>query len=166
MLETVVVIVLPALVVVAAVSDLLTMTIPNRLVLALVAAFAATAPFAGLGLQDLGLHLAAAAAVLAVGIALFIPGWIGGGDAKLAAALALWLGFAPLLEWLVLFALFGGALTLGVMIYRKYPLPAQFVRIGWLAKLHHPASGVPYGVAIAAGTLLLLPQTQWFALVG
>lgn len=165
MLETFVVVVLPALVVVAAVSDLLTMTIPNRLVLALVAAFAMAAPLAGLSLEQIGLHAAASATVLAIGLALFIPGWIGGGDAKLAAAVALWLGFEPLLSWFVLFALFGGALTVAVVYYRKAPLPTQLVRVGWLSKLHDPASGVPYGVALAAGTLLLLPDTSWFALI-
>lgn len=166
MLETFVVVILPALLVVAAVSDLLTMTIPNRLVLALVAAFAVAAPLAGLTLEQLGLHLAAGATVLAIGVALFVPGWIGGGDAKLAAAVALWLGFEPLLPWFVLFALFGGALTLGVLFYRKAPLPARLVGVDWLQKLHHPQSGVPYGVALAAGTLLLLPDTAWFALIG
>lgn len=163
MLETFVVVVLPALVVVAAVSDLMTMTIPNRLVLALTAAFALAAPLAGLGLHEIGMHLAAAALVLAIGMALFVPGWIGGGDAKLAAGLALWLGFEPLLDWFLLFALFGGALTMGVIYYRKSPLPPRLNAIDWLARLHEPKCGVPYGVALAAGTLILWPETAWFS---
>ncbi|MFD1331384.1 prepilin peptidase [Methylopila musalis] len=162
MLEVFVLAVLPALVAVAAVSDLLTMTIPNRLVLAVTAAFAVAAPVAGLSPAEIGLHLAAGALVLAIGMALFIPGWIGGGDAKLAGALALWLGFTPLLEWFVLFALFGGALTFAMLWYRGVPLPARLVGVDWLARLHRPTSGVPYGVALAAGTLLLLPGTDWF----
>ncbi len=166
MLEIFVVVVLPALVVVAAVSDLMTMTIPNALVLVVVAAFAAAAPLAGLGPAEIGAHLAAAALVLVVGLLLFIPGWIGGGDAKLAAALALWLGFDPLLTWFVLFALFGGALTLATLYYRSTPLPRRLTRVDWLARLHHPKSGVPYGVALAAGTLALWPETNWFAGLG
>jgi prepilin peptidase CpaA len=166
MLETFVVVIVPALVVVAGVGDLLTMTIPNRLILAIVAAFGVAAPLAGLGLADFGTHAAAAAVVLLIGFALFIPGWIGGGDAKLAAALALWLGFEPLLSWFVLFALFGGALTYGIIIYRKAALPAGFAGVDWLARLHHPRSGVPYGVALAAGALLLWPDTPWFARLG
>jgi prepilin peptidase CpaA len=163
MLEALVVIVLPALVLVAAASDLLTMTIPNRLVLAIAAVFLLAAPLAGLGLVQIGMHLLAGLLVLAIGIALFAPGWIGGGDAKLAAALALWLGFEPLLSWFVLFALFGGALTLGMLFYRRFPLPLQLHRVGFLSKLHDPKSGVPYGIALAAGTLFLWPSTEWFA---
>ncbi|MGA0533079.1 A24 family peptidase [Hansschlegelia sp. KR7-227] len=163
MLETLVVVVLPALVLVAAASDLLTMTIPNRLVLAIAAVFLLAAPLAGLGLSQIGMHLLAGLLVLAIGIALFAPGWIGGGDAKLAAALALWLGFEPLLSWFVLFALFGGALTLGMLFYRRFPLPLQLHRVDFLSKLHDPKTGVPYGIALAAGTLFLWPSTEWFA---
>jgi prepilin peptidase CpaA len=101
--------------------------------------------------------------VLAIGILLFAPGWIGGGDAKLAAALALWLGFDPLLAWFALFALFGGALTVAVVLYRGQLLPPRLLNVEWLARLHHPKSGVPYGVALSAGTLLLWPTTAWFA---
>ncbi|HEY0291350.1 MAG TPA: prepilin peptidase [Hansschlegelia sp.] len=163
MLETLVVVILPALVVVAAVSDLMTMTIPNRLVLALTIAFAAAAPAAGFGVEQVFWHLAAGGLVLAIGVLLFIPGWIGGGDAKLAAALALWLGTEPLLAWFALFALIGGALTLAIIYYRKAPLPLRFDRVGWAARLHDPRAGVPYGVALAAGTLLMWPDTNWFA---
>jgi len=166
MLEIFVVVVLPALIVVAAISDLLTMTIPNRLVLAVAAAFLVAAPLAGLGLAEIGLHLAAAALVLIIGFLLFAPGWIGGGDAKLAAALALWFGFDLLLSWFVSFAMLGGLLTMAIIYYRKAPLPARLEGVEWIARLHHPKSGVPYGIAISAGALVLLPETLWFAGLG
>lgn len=166
MLEIFVMVVLPALLVVAAVADLFTMTIPNRLVLAIAAAFLFAAPLAGLSLAEIGGHVAAAAIVLAIGVALFIPGWIGGGDAKLAAAVALWLGLDQLLPWFVGFAIFGGALTLAMISYRKAPLPVAFAGVDWLNRLHDPKEGVPYGVALAAGTLALLPSTAWFAQIG
>ena len=67
---------------------------------------------------------------------------------------------------LVLFALFGGALTLATLYYRSTPLPRRLTRVDWLARLHHPKSGVPYGVALAAGTLALWPETNWFAGLG
>ena len=92
MSETALLLIFPALMAYAAASDLLTMTIPNRLSLALVAGFAAFAILAGLSMQAVLLHLGAGAAVLAASFALFAFGWIGGGDAKLAAATALWLG--------------------------------------------------------------------------
>lgn len=166
MLELFVVVVLPALIVTAAVSDLMTMTIPNRLVLAVAGSFLIAAPLAGLGLDEIAMHLAAAALVLVIGFALFAPGWIGGGDAKLAAALALWFGFDLLLPWFVSFCFLGGALTMAIIYYRKSPLPARLDGVDWVARLHHPKSGVPYGIAIAAGSLILLPDTSWFAGLG
>lgn len=165
MLEIFVAVILPGLICVAAVSDLMTLTIPNRLVLLVVAAFLVAAPLAGLALADIGLHLAAAAIVLAIGLICFIPGWIGGGDAKLAAALALWLGFDWLLPWFCLFAFYGGALTVAIIYYRRSPIPARARTLPWLARLHDDKAGVPYGVALAAGALLLLPDTSWFSAV-
>ena len=61
----------------AAASDLLTMTISNRLVIALAAAFFVAAPLAGIGIAGLGLHIAAAAAVLLIAFLCFAMGWIG-----------------------------------------------------------------------------------------
>src|SRR3954471_12119338 len=92
-IETALLVVFPFLMAYAAASDLLTMTIPNRLCAALVAAFGVLAVAAGLGWSDLAGHLGAAAATLVVTFTLFAFGLIGGGDAKLAAATALWLGF-------------------------------------------------------------------------
>ena len=167
MSETALLLIFPALMAYAAASDLLTMTIPNRLSLALVAGFAAFAILAGLSMQAVLLHLGAGAAMLAASFALFAFGWIGGGDAKLAAATALWLGFGSLVEYLFVASLAGGALTLAVLVLRKLPLPAFAVRWDWLARLHEPKTGVPYGIALAAAALFVYPQTaNWSAVVG
>src|SRR5258708_12771461 len=85
----------PALMAFAASSDLLTMTISNRVSLILIAGFAALALVSGMHMTDVLLHVAAACIVLVVAFGFFTQGWIGGGDAKLAAATALWLGFPP-----------------------------------------------------------------------
>src|SRR5258705_9302916 len=74
----------PALMAFAAASDLLTMTISNRVSLALAAGFLVLAPLGGMGLQAMLLHLGAGATVLAVAFACFAMGWMGGGDAKVA----------------------------------------------------------------------------------
>ena len=82
------------------------------------------------------MHLAAAALVLAVCLRFLCEGWIGGGDAKLAAATALWFGFDYLLDYLVYASLFGGALTLLLIQFRRLPLPAPLARQKWILRLH------------------------------
>lgn len=148
----------------AAASDLLTMTIPNRLNLALLAAFAVAAPFAGLGWSDIGLHLAAGATVLVLGFGCFALGWVGGGDAKFAAVAALWLGFPQALFFVAYGAVIGGALTLVLLSFRSGLLPAFALRQAWIMRLHDPKVGVPYGIALAAAGLLVYPQTVWMGL--
>jgi prepilin peptidase CpaA len=151
----------PALMAFAASSDLFTMTISNKLSLALVAAFFLLVIVTGMGLAAIGMHLAAAALVLIVAFLLFTQGWIGGGDAKLAAAAALWFGFGYLLDFLVYAALLGGALTLVLIQFRRLPLPGLLARQHWIMRLHDKAGGVPYGIALAAAALIVYPKTGW-----
>jgi prepilin peptidase CpaA len=153
-----------ALLVLAAVWDLMTMTIPNRLSLAAVALFPVAALVAGLEPATIGWHALAGLGVLCVCFGLFALNWIGGGDAKLAAAIALWIGpFMPLLEWAMLSAIYGGVLTLALLFARRIPLPAVLARQDWIARLHHPKTGVPYGIALAAGGLTVYPSLAIFA---
>lgn len=163
-MELAVLIVFPALMAFAGAMDILTMTIPNRVPLALVVAFACLAPFSGLGLAELGAHAAVAAVALLAGLVCFARGWVGGGDAKLVAATALWFGPAHAFEYALTGAVFGGALTLFIIFARMMPLPAGLARQGWLARLHDSGSGVPYGVALAAAALTVYPHTFWMAL--
>ena len=151
----------PALMAFAASSDLFTMTISNRLSLALAAGFLLLVPIIGMSLPALGMHLAAAALVLTVAFIFFSQGWIGGGDAKLAAATALWFGFAHLLNYLIYAALFGGVLTLVLIQFRKLPLPQLLARQKWIQRLHETGAGVPYGIALAAAALIVYPNTVW-----
>lgn len=161
MLLALLLVVFPALMAYAAVSDLLTMTIPNKLSLALVAGFAALALGGGLPLEAIALHAGAGALVLAVGFALFAFGWIGGGDAKLAAATALWLGFGTLPEYLFIASLAGGVLTLAVLAARA-PLPAFALGWQWLERIRQ-ARTVPYGIALAASALVVYPHCEIWA---
>jgi len=133
----------PALMAFAAASDLFTMTISNRVSLALVAGFLALALLTGMAPYDILTHVAAGAAVLAVAFACFTLGWVGGGDAKVAAGAALWFGFAHLLNYLVYASLYGGALTLLLLQFRQWPLPYPFAGQAWLLKLHAKESGIP-----------------------
>ena len=98
-----------------------------------------TAPWPGMAVQ-LGL----AVLVLAVCAALFAARMLGGGDAKLLAALALWVPPAAFAQLLLVMALAGGLLA-GAMLATR-----------WRMAPGAPAS-VPYGIAIAAGGLWVLP---------
>jgi prepilin peptidase CpaA len=156
----------PALMAFAASSDLFTMTISNRLSLALAGGFALLAAASGLAWPVVGMHLAAAALVLVVSFVMFTRGWIGGGDAKLAAATALWFGFDYLLDYMIYASLFGGALTLLLLQFRKLPLPQVLAKQEWIQRLHDQAGGVPYGIALAAAALTVYPHTGWMTTLG
>jgi prepilin peptidase CpaA len=151
----------PALMAFAAASDLLTMTISNRVSLALAAGFLVVALASGMGLSDILLHAGAGAAVLTVAFACFAMGWVGGGDAKVAAGAALWFGFADLMDYLVYASMFGGALTLLLLQFRQWPLPYALAGQTWLLRLHAKESGIPYGIALALGALTIYPETEW-----
>ena len=156
----------PALMAFAASSDLLTMTISNRLSLALAGGFFLLTIITGMSLPAIGMHLAAAALVLAISFGFFAMGWIGGGDAKLAAATALWFGFDFLMDYLVYASLFGGVLTLVLIQFRRLPLPGPLARQTWILRLHETGSGVPYGIALAAAALAVYPKTGWMPAFG
>ena len=153
--------VFPALMAFAAASDLFTMTISNRVSILLAAAFLVLAVASGMEPYVILSHLGAGALVLVIAFACFAMGWVGGGDAKIAAAAALWFGFGHLLNYLVYASLFGGALTLLLLQFRQWPLPYQFAGQAWLTKLHAKETGIPYGIALAIGALMVYPETEW-----
>jgi len=158
--------VFPAVMAFAALRDLLTTTIDNRVSLILVGGFALLAVLGGMSAADILAHVGAAACVLVVTFALFACGWIGGGDAKLAAAAVLWLGFAHLADYLLYASLLGGALTVLLIQFRALPLPRMLVGREWAERLHRRGGGVPYGIALAVAALLVYPQTEWMTAVG
>ncbi|WP_159590182.1 A24 family peptidase [Chelativorans xinjiangense] len=149
----------------AAVSDMVSMTIANRVSILLVAAFAVLAPFAGLALPEIGMHFAAGAAVLAVTFVLFAIGGMGGGDAKLLAATAVWFGFSlGLVNYLVISALAGGVLTIALLVFRKSNLSMLAGNNVFLRHFADEKAGIPYGIALGLGGLLTYGETplmQW-----
>ena len=149
----------PAVMAFAAASDLVTMTISNRLSIVLVAGFFIAALMVGMPLQQVGMHVLAALVVLSITFALFAFGWIGGGDAKLAAATALWFGFGNLLEYFFLASLMGGGLALLLLAVRRYPLPVSLIGTTWIERLHSAKTGIPYGIALAGAGLVVYPHT-------
>jgi len=164
MAELLVVILLPVLLAASAGWDMASFTIPNFLTLTVAGAFLLFAFAAGLSPAVIGWHLLAGLLGLVLGFTMFALGWIGGGDAKLFAGVALWLGFSDLMPYALLASVCGGALTIAVLLLRQVPLPAMLARQDWLTRLHDARSGIPYGVALAAGAFFLLPSTEIFRL--
>ena len=165
MLEALIFVVFPFCMVFAVVSDVVSMTIANRVSLILVATFAVVAPLTGMEWADYGMHFAAAALVLCVTFGLFAIGGMGGGDAKLLAATTLWIGFRiELLQYMVYASLLGGALTLLVLYFRGSPLSTFTANNLFLRHFANEKAGIPYGVALGATGLLIYPSTplmQW-----
>jgi prepilin peptidase CpaA len=142
------------------------MTISNRISLLLVAGFCVLAIVVGMDVREIGYHFLAGALVLVVSFGFYARGWIGGGDAKLAAATALWFGFEWLLPYLLWASIFGGVLTFAILKFRQYPLPAVLNGQAWVDRLHQKDAGVPYGIALAASALLIYPYTVWMKALG
>jgi prepilin peptidase CpaA len=160
MLHLVLMIVFPLMVAYAAISDFLTMTISNRLTLTLAGAFLVLAPFALVGWHAFGLALLGGLVVFGVGYVCFAFGWVGGGDVKFAAAVALWLGWSNLFEYLVLFSLYGGILTVLVLALSRLIEPLPILQVGFLNRFAEHRK-IPYGIALSIAALQIYPTTHW-----
>lgn len=137
---------LSALLVIAALTDMKSRIISNRLNIAVAALaplfWVATGlpPWPGMAVQ-----LALAAVIFAVFTLMFALGMMGGGDVKLLAALALWFPPQPMLLLLVIMSILGGLVTAVTVIRHK--LRRQVGR-----------PEIPYGVAIALAGLWMVGE--------
>jgi prepilin peptidase CpaA len=150
----------PALVIIAALTDATSFTIPNRISLLLLVIYLPASLLLGRPLTEIGVEVAVGVVALVVGMAMFAAGWIGGGDAKLFAVCALWLGLRGAPSFLLVTAIAGGGLAVLLLNARSSMLRTYFAAgPAWLARLATPGGDVPYGVAIAAGALAAFPQS-------
>lgn len=136
----------------AAVSDLHRYLIPNRVCALIAGAYGLAAVAMPLGPWIAGLAIGALA--LGVGTVLFARGWVGGGDVKLTAAIALWAGPAYVSDFALTTSLAGMALAAFMMTpaRRLMPRPAG---VEATAGLRQP---MPFGVPLAAGGAWVLVQ--------
>lgn len=168
----------PACLVWAADNDAHSMTIPNRTNIILALAFLPAALLVGLPLFDQGTsifdlmhrsdipgHLVMGMIGFILGVALFFFGFMGGGDAKLIAAVSLWFDFNGWVAMLIYTALAGGALTLGLVVMRKFFWGVASKLPPWVAQHFDPKGKIPYGLAICAGGLLAMPKGDILALL-
>lgn len=155
--------ILPGLVIAAALSDLTTMRIPNWLSGGLILGFFPAALAVGLPLGVAGLHVAVAFVALLVGMGLFAFRIVGGGDAKLIAAACLWLGPSASLEFVLWTAVFGGLLSLGLIVARQDIAHHVIGGPSWVHTLLEAKGDIPYGIAIAVGALMAFPSSALLA---
>jgi prepilin peptidase CpaA len=153
----------PGLMLIAAFSDLLSMTIPNRLIFVLTAGFFVLGPLTGFGWADVGVHVAVGLAAFGVSVVVFWLGWIAGGDVKLFVATSLWIGPKLIIVYSLYAGVLGMSLALMLLFLRALRLPAMLASQRWLVRLHSPKEGIPYGIALAGAGLLVYPSTPFIA---
>ena len=165
MIHTLSIALLPTLMIVAALSDLMSFRIPNWLTVVTALLFFPMALLTGMPLVEFGWHVAAGLILFALGFALFSFGLFGGGDAKLMAAAGLWFGTGETMPFLVATVLAGGALAIAVALWSLFMAvidihgPSQETSLGKAARALKPK--LPYGLALAVGAIIAYPQTWW-----
>jgi prepilin peptidase CpaA len=165
MIQAAILVIFPLCMAVAAFSDLFTMTIPNRVSVILLASFLIVAPLAGMSLVQIGWHLLAGLCVFSVVFVLFATNTMGGGDAKVLTASAVWFGFNDSqIVYMGNVAVFGGALTILILLIRSQrnliaamglPVPRTFLQ----------EKKIPYGIAIGIGGFVAYPASPLMEMV-
>jgi prepilin peptidase CpaA len=146
----------------AAVSDVRSYTIPNALVIAVCLLFLLAILLTGMPVKLAVSHLLAGMVLFLCGFALYSAGVIGGGDAKLLAAVALWMGWSELPPFLFYTAIAGGLVAVGMVIWEVFRTHFEITGTTSLYKrLASLKPNLPYGVAIAAGACATLPRSWW-----
>ena len=159
MLVILALLVFAGLLIYAAATDVTSLTISNWVSLALIGAFALFALALGMPLADIGGHFVLGVAVLCIGFALFQLNIFGGGDAKLIAAASVWTGFTAFLPFLFWTATAGGMLALSLIAARQFVKQTE-TNPPFVNRLLTGQTGIPYGVAIAAGVLMAYPASD------
>ena len=147
---------LPGLFMLAGIYDVLTGRIPDWISVSLVAGFVAYSLLAGFSVEKMAWHAAIGLLVFFAGFIVFFLGWMGGGDGKLAAAGALWLGPALIQKFLFIAFLYGAGLVALIFIMRRIPLPPFLLKQEWLQRWLDGKEGLPFGLAMAGSVLTIM----------
>ncbi|WP_209085968.1 A24 family peptidase [Agrobacterium tumefaciens] len=138
----------------AALSDLISMKIPNRISIILLSSFLVLSPFIGMDLRTVSLCILAGLLVFMCCFAFFAFNLMGGGDVKLLTATSVWYGFnSSLIEFLLATTFIGGLLTLTILVLRAHSQEITSIGIPIPDSLT-VAKKIPYGIGIAAAGLL------------
>lgn len=153
--------------VLASVSDLRGLTIPNLYSVIVIAAFVVCYVIMWLGGRDdvfgsVASHLIAALIVFGVTLAMFAFKALGAADSKLGTAFALWAGLPGLMVFLFYMALAGGVLGMAALVLQKWRPVKSPPDGSWIARVQAGESKVPYGLAIAFGALASFVKLGYF----
>lgn len=157
--------VFPAALLIAAANDIYEFKIPNWVSIILVCAYPVAGVAVGAPPSVVLEGLLFGAGALALGFALFAGRIVGGGDAKLFAAITPWIGASALGSFLLYTAVAGLVLAIVMGAFRTLPVLPIYARAPWLIELHGRSKDLPYAVALGAGGLLSFSQTPFFQLV-
>ena len=144
--------------IIAALSDATSMKIPNWVSVVMIAGFFILLPHTWQGPADFAIHIAVAMTFLIAGFTLFSFGILGGGDAKLMAAAAIWFTWLDVTPFILYTSLFGAALGIFLLIGRKF-LPVRLMTSQWVYSMFRDQKKMPYGLAIAAGGVFAIPSS-------
>lgn len=169
MYDTLLLSVFPVLIMSAGIADYASLKIPNWLNGLIAASIIPFVLVSGMPVEIFAWHVVAAIITFLVGMVLFSSSLIGGGDVKMAAACALWIGWVPLPEFALLTLVAGGILAGGTLLWVAVE---HVMMIGkddepfWYRAITSNRIQLPYGLAIAAGGTIIFPATWWLQGVG
>ena len=148
----------------AALFDVWKFIIPNTISLAIMILFVPTALLLPFDVNWWS-HIGAAVAMLFAGAVAYHFGWFGAGDVKLLTAVSFWMGFRDMPQLLFYVALAGGAFAVGLLVFRKVLLSLRSTSLIpetiTLPRILLVGEAVPYGVAIAFGSILAGANLQY-----
>lgn len=153
---------LTCMVITAMITDITSFIIPNMLVVIILLTYP-TVVFLAPVMPDWKMSLLIGGATFAIGFILFAFKAMGGGDVKLLAVIAMFVGKAVFFQFLMLMAVLGGALSIVLLLSR--PIAAYiFARLGKpstsIPRILTVGEPVPYGVAIGSAFLIMLWNGQ------
>jgi len=154
--------------VLAGLSDIRGLTIPNMYSALVIGAFVLCYAALWLGGRDdvfasLSSHIVGAALVFLITLAMFMFKIIGAGDSKFATALAFWVGVKGLFPFIIYMSFVGGALALLALALQKWTPFKSPKPDSWVARVQGGESKVPYGVAIVIGALASFAKIGYFS---
>lgn len=147
-----------SLAMIAAYHDFRFMIIPNWISIAYIGGFVVFASVAAFSYDRWLWHIGISVLIFIVYFSFYMVGAMGGGDVKLLAATALWIGPQTILPFIFYVSLLGALLAIwqGYSVFRRNRKAGGKLNRKQLLKAE-----IPYGIAISIGLLLVFPQTIW-----